>query len=210
MDWEQWHHAYDDASSKRYLRLKVVQDRIRTWLDEAPDGPLKVVSICAGQGRDLLPVLATHARAEDVSARLVETDPRNIEVGQAVATPAHVEYTRQDAGLAASYVGMVPADLVLVAGVLGNLRPDDAERTVEACAAWCKVGGVVIWTRHRENPDPVPAICDGFERRGLHRMFLTEPEMAFTVGVHRQIRPPNPVTFERVFTFVGSDVLRRR
>jgi hypothetical protein len=33
-----------------------------------------VISLCAGQGRDLLGVLADHPRREDVRARLVELD----------------------------------------------------------------------------------------------------------------------------------------
>src|SRR3989442_973015 len=32
------------------------------WVDQAPPGPLRAVSICAGQGRDLIGVLREHPR----------------------------------------------------------------------------------------------------------------------------------------------------
>jgi hypothetical protein len=36
----------------------------------------------AGQERDLLPVLAEHPRPVDVTARLVELDPRNVRLAR--------------------------------------------------------------------------------------------------------------------------------
>src|SRR6266496_3901843 len=76
-DWHAWHDQYDDPGSNLSQRLAVVQRRIQHALVSRPLGPLRVVSICAGQARDLLGVLATHPRARDVTARLVELDPRN-------------------------------------------------------------------------------------------------------------------------------------
>ena len=210
MDWEQWHRAYDDPASKRSRRLTVVRERVSLVLDELAPGPFTVVSMCAGQGRDLLPVLAEHPRGHQARARLVELDERNVAVARATALEAgvDVEVVRGDAGLTAAYAGFVPAELVLVAGVLGNLVDADVRRTVAACAAFCRPGGSVVWTRHRGDPDPVPAVCGWFEERGFERIFLTEPAEGFTVGVHRRTRPPVPFTESRIFTFVGSDVLR--
>ena len=74
-DWGAWHDAYDDPGSSLAQRLAVVQARIAAALDVAPPGPLRAVSMCAGQGRDLIPVLASHPRGRDVTARLVELDP---------------------------------------------------------------------------------------------------------------------------------------
>jgi hypothetical protein len=79
-DWHEWHAAYDNPESGLARRLSWVQDQIRAVLDAAPAGPLRAISLCAGQGRDLIGVLADHPRANDVSARLVELDPRNTEV----------------------------------------------------------------------------------------------------------------------------------
>src|SRR2546429_389313 len=62
MDWSEWHRAYDEPGSNLSQRLRIVQARIREVLDAAPPGPITAVSICAGQGRDLLEVLAVHPR----------------------------------------------------------------------------------------------------------------------------------------------------
>ncbi|MGX6605295.1 SAM-dependent methyltransferase [Micromonosporaceae bacterium Da 78-11] len=208
MDWIDWHRTYDDPGSKQARRLTVVRERIALLLDEMAPGPFTVIGMCAGQGLDLLPVLATHPRRADARARLVELDEHNVVVARAAADPATVEVVRGDAGLTAAYAGLVPADLVLVTGVLGNLVAADVDRTVAACAAFCRPGGAVVRTRHRGEPDPVPAVCRSFEQRGFERLFLTPPELGFTVGVHRQTRPPGSFPDERIFTFVGSDVLR--
>ncbi|GGV88906.1 hypothetical protein GCM10015535_41290 [Streptomyces gelaticus] len=53
MDWQAWHDAFDVPESWLARRLRAVQDRIRDALDTAPSGPLRAISLCAGQGRDL-------------------------------------------------------------------------------------------------------------------------------------------------------------
>jgi hypothetical protein len=54
--WVDWHTRYDDPSSSLSLRMPVVQDQVASALDELPPGPVRVVSMCAGQGRDVLTV----------------------------------------------------------------------------------------------------------------------------------------------------------
>ena len=64
-------HALHDLMETRLLmgrsplvrRLGMIQAQIHAMLDEAPPGPLRAVSLCAGQGRDLIGVLASHPRA---------------------------------------------------------------------------------------------------------------------------------------------------
>jgi hypothetical protein len=75
MDWRAWHRQYDDPDSELSRRLEAVQAQIRAAIDRAPAGPVPVIKLCAGQGRDLLGVLADHPRSADVRARLVELDP---------------------------------------------------------------------------------------------------------------------------------------
>ena len=48
-DWHAWHNAYDDPGSSLARRLAVVRARIADTLDAAPPGPLRAVSMCAGQ-----------------------------------------------------------------------------------------------------------------------------------------------------------------
>lgn len=60
--WIDWHAAYDDPHSSLAQRLVVVQQCIREALDflaaTAAASGLRIISLCAGDGRDLLPVLS--------------------------------------------------------------------------------------------------------------------------------------------------------
>jgi hypothetical protein len=84
-DWYAWYHDYDDPATPLARRLAAVQERIRAALDAARPGPLRAISVCAGQGRDLIGALAGHPRQHDVRARLVEIDPRNADVARQAA-----------------------------------------------------------------------------------------------------------------------------
>jgi hypothetical protein len=204
MDWRRWHEAYDEVGSGLSRRLAVVQEQVRAGLDRCPPGELRVISLCAGQGRDLLEVLPDHPRRNDVRARLVELDPRNTSYAEKLAADLPlVEVVTGDASLSDQYDGMVPADLVLVCGVFGNISNDDIERTIDACAQFCRTGATLIWTRHRDEPDLVPQICAWFEERGFERVWLSDREEGFGVGVHRFVGEPRPLVLgQQLFTFV--------
>src|SRR5579863_3504017 len=76
MDWAAWHSAYDDPSSLLTARLRCVQAHLADAVDRAPAGRISLVSLCAGQGRDVIGVLPDHPRRDDVHAVLVEADER--------------------------------------------------------------------------------------------------------------------------------------
>jgi len=76
-DWARWHEAYDDPASALSTRLALVRAHLSIALATAPAGPIRVVSLCAGQGHDVIGTLPGHPRRDDVSALLVERDPRN-------------------------------------------------------------------------------------------------------------------------------------
>lgn len=211
MDWRTWHDDYDRPGSELARRLRVVQERIGLALDACPPGPLQVISLCAGQGRDLLEVLTGHPRRGDVRARLVELDPRNAAIARDAAATAglgRVEVVTGDAALTDHYRDVVPADVVLVCGLFGNITDTDIERTVDSCSRLCATGGTVVWTRHRGVPDRVPSICGWFEERGFDRLWVSDPGERFGVGVHRFRGEPRPlIPGAAMFTFVGFDVL---
>ena len=73
-EWTAWHEGYTPGSPLA-RRLAVVQRFILEALDTAPPGPIQLISICAGDGRDIFGVLPGHPRRADVRARLVELDP---------------------------------------------------------------------------------------------------------------------------------------
>ncbi|TDW22572.1 hypothetical protein EV650_1409 [Kribbella kalugense] len=203
MDWQTWHQRYDEPGSELSRRLEAVKAQVRDALDRAPAGPVPVVSLCAGQGRDLLEVLADHPRRADVQARLVELDPKLAASARERAGDFdQVEVVTGDASLTDQYVGVVPAELVLLCGIFGNISPEDIQRTVDASPQLCRTGATVIWTRHREEPDLVPTICEWFESRGFERVWVSEPDAGFGVGVHRFNGVPDPlVTGQSLFSF---------
>jgi hypothetical protein len=206
-DWLAWHQPYDDPDSPLSQRLLVVQRFICDALDTAPPGPVSVVSVCAGQGNDLRGALAGHPRREDVSGRLVELDERNVAIARAAYTAAGIsgiDIVSGDAALTDAYDGAVPADLVLVCGVFGNVTDFDVARIIEHLPGLCKPGAAVIWTRHRRPPDPTSQIRAWFERRGFDEIaFTAPPDTMFGVGLHRLRAAPVPLPpGVRLFTFV--------
>ena len=84
-----------------------------------------MVSLCAGQGRDVIDVVATHPRGAEVSALLVELDPKLVAFARERAASSgvseQVRIEEGDASLCHWYAAQVPADLVLVCGVFGNI-----------------------------------------------------------------------------------------
>lgn len=207
VDWYQWHAAYEDGDSPLSRRLRLIQQHIAAWLDERSDPSLTVVSLCAGQGLDLLPVLAGRPDAARVRSRLVEYDQRNMAAAQAAIAAAripNVTVLRADAGNLASFVGAVPADLVLLAGVLGNISDADVQATIAALPQLCGAGATVIWTRTREAPDLTPAVRRWLAATGfVEHAFHAPDDVLFSVGVHRFHGQPQPLDASgRLFRFL--------
>jgi hypothetical protein len=206
-DWLEWHQPYEDETSQLSGRLKSVQRSIRDHLEGRPDEAVRAISACAGQGRDLLEVLATHPGRGGVAARLVELDHRNVAIARAAATVnglTGVEVVEGDAGVIDSYAGAVPADLVLFCGVFGNVSPADVEGTIRAMPQLCAPNATVIWTRGRHEPDIRPAIRSWFADSDFEEISFDSPDDVFwSVGAHRFTGTPRPLTEgQRLFSFL--------
>jgi hypothetical protein len=203
-DWVAWHERYAQPESLPSRRLPLIQAHIRAFLG-AQRGRVRVVSLCAGDGRDLLGVLEASPR-RDVHARLVELNPSLAAQAAERATAAGlggVEVLVADAGVTDAYEGFAPADLVLACGVFGNVPDEDVERTVRALPQLCARGGTVIWTRHRRQPDLTPRIRAWFAEAGFREQAFDSPGLdSFSVGVHRSERPALPLERgRRLFSF---------
>jgi hypothetical protein len=203
-DWHEWHRAYDQADSPLSKRLACVQQLIRDALDAAPPGPIRVVSMCAGEGRDLLGAIEDHPRRDDVRGRLVELDEGLAAIARARA-PGSVEVLCVDAGTTDAYAGMVPADLVLVCGVFGNVSDDDMGRTIDMLPMLCAPNATMVWTRHRRPPDATPGLRKHTVDAGFEEIaFVAYPDTIFGVGAYRFVGEPQPFQAgERMFDFVG-------
>ncbi len=202
MDWVDWHAAYDDPGSGISRRLPVVRRRIGERLDEAT-GPTRILSLCAGSGRDLLPELAARP-ALVATAVLIELDPRLAEdARRRAAGLVGVSVRQADAGDPGAFADVLPVDLLLLCGIFGNISEADIRATVDAVPSMLAPAGTVIWTRGRyEGNDLRPVIRRWFTDAGLLELaFDGEPER-FGVGVARAGPTAPPAELPaRLFTF---------
>ena len=210
-DWVQWHREYDDPTSDLSRRRRSVQAAVRAWLAEADDGPLRVVSACSGDGRDLLEVLAEQPDRGRFAVRLLELDEHLASRAEDLARSADlagVDVVRADAGVTESYAGAVPADLVMLCGVFGNLSDADAQWTIETTRHLCAPGARVVWTRgcfaDREAVEPTLQLRAWFAEAGFAEVSLDAPDdTVYRVGVHRLVAPPEALVLgRRLFTFL--------
>ncbi|MGH3505737.1 MAG: class I SAM-dependent methyltransferase [Nocardioidaceae bacterium] len=214
-DWHAWHEQYDDRASSLRRRLDVVREQLRSALtDRAGETgrPVRLVSLCSGDGRDTLPVLA--ALRTPVEAVLVELDPGLSQDARLAATELgvnRVDVRTADAGLAGSFIDGCPADVLMLCGVFGNVIDADVERTVASVPGLLAPGGVVIWTRGRRvGHDPSQAAGDPsgwirtlFLEAGLaEAVFVCPDDAGFRVGVHRKVGAGVADIPERLFSFV--------
>jgi hypothetical protein len=190
-------------------RLAIVQRHIRAALDACAPGPIRVISLCAGDGRDLVGALGGHRRRADMIARLVEREPALVARGRGQVAASgldRIELVQGDASSTSAYSGSVPADLLLVCGVFGNVGNEDILRTIGHLPELCANGATVIWTRHRRPPDLTPAIRRWFTGAGFVEVaFDTVPDSVASAGVHRLARTPRTfVPDVWLFEFVES------
>jgi hypothetical protein len=206
-DWVAWHEQYDDPDSSLRVRLALVQEHLSGALDAAPDGPIRLLSLCAGQGRDVLGVLPGHPRRADVTATLIEADQRNAALARQHTATAGlsgaVEIREADAGQPENFEDALPADVLLLCGIFGNVSGADIRRTVTAAAALGRPGCTVIWTRHRRPPDLTWQVRSWFADAGFDEIaFEAPPTRKLTgVGVHRLREPAGPRPAGPLFTF---------
>jgi hypothetical protein len=199
-DWVAWHAEYDDPSSRLSRRLVEVQRQLRAALDRAPAGPLRLVSACAGQGRDVIPVLSSHPRGADVTARLVEYDrdlSHDARNNALIAGLENVDVITGDAGDTYVYADAVPAHIAVFCGVFGNVTDDDIAHTVRTLPTLLAPGGEVLWTRHAYAPDLTPSIRRWFADAGFEEMAWTcDADSRFGVGTQRLAATTTPAPFE--------------
>jgi hypothetical protein len=192
-EWGIWHRGYDDPKSPLSVRLREVQRQIDAALDRASQRAVRLLSLCAGDGRDVLPRLVAHPAGDRVAGTLVELDPGLAAAARAGA-PAGVEVVTADAGDATLLADRVPVDLLLLCGIFGNVAEDDLERLIGAVPALLAPGGTVVWTRHTGAPDRTPAIRTGLAAVGVAETSFIRgrPPMRWSVGAG-VLRPGVPV-----------------
>ena len=209
-DWMDWHAEYEWQDSRLAKRLLVVQQRLTEAIDASPSGAIQVLSLCAGQGRDVIGVLRSHPRRGDVHATLVELDDGNAEYAERSVAEAglgsQMRVLRGDAGHTSSVVDAVPADVLLLCGIFGNISDAEIEHTISEAPRLCSAGATVIWTRHRSAPDLTPQIRQWFAAAGFDEVAFDGPAgETFGVGTARLSREPAPFDpAVQLFTFTKT------
>lgn len=204
-DWNEWHDAYRDRASPLSQRLAAIKAQIRDFLAQHPR-ETRVISVCAGDGRDLFEALAEQ-QVTGVRGILVELDPvlaARARLAAQAAGLAGIDVVCADAGRSDVYRGFTPADLVLLCGVFGNISDEDVERTIRALPQFCAPGSLVVWTRHRRAPDLTPTIRQWFADVGYREQAFVSPGLdAWSVGAHRFTSQPQPLASGRhLFSFI--------
>jgi hypothetical protein len=208
MDWYQWHQGYQGGALAE--RLVLVQDQLRQAITEAKPGPIMIISVCAGQGHDVVGVLPDSPRRAEVRARLVEWDERNVaEAEQRVEAAGldGIEVRQGDSGITDAYAGATPAQIVLLCGVFGSLTDADIDSTVAALPQLCDAHAQVIWTAHRTAPGLYSRVEEAFGHNGFVRLWA-DPDDRFGVTRHQLIAEPQPFQAgRRMFTFADEQTL---
>ena len=209
-EWVDWHRQYDQGDRLLAGRLMAVQQRIREAVDRCPPGPIALISACAGDGRDVIGALDGHPRAPDVRARLVELTPEIAESARSRVDHQGLtgfDVVTGDASFTTAYAGAVPARVVLVCGVFGNITNDDLRNTIDHLPELCARDATVIWTRGRFAPDLTPTIRGWFRDAGFEELaFDAIPDSTASVGANRFVGEPRP--FQpgvRLFTFLPKE-----
>ena len=208
-DYDRWHHLYDDPGSGLSWRLNRVQHYITQFLDQNA-GSVRVLSVCSGDGRDVLGVLAGREDASRVTVTLLELNPALAErarvTAAAVAPQTEVSVRTADAGNTDAYVGAVPADLVLLVGIMGNISDADVQALVAAAGQMCRPGARVVWSRGRDRDDLNDEIRNWFADAGFSDVDYATVDVDGSrpaLGVVRYDGPPVELAPGRhLFTFV--------
>lgn len=187
-DWVKWHKHYDTADSSLNQRLALVQSAIRQCLPQQRNA-YTILDICAGDGRDLIEVLSNYEHKDSLRGVLVELDPQLVNEMQMRAKTANIppdlKIIQEDASQTHTYKDNIPADLILLCGVFGNISDDDVAKTIQTLPQLCKPGTRVIWTRHRRSPDRTNNIRNLFRDNGFDETdFVSTNDSAYGVGVH--------------------------
>jgi ubiquinone/menaquinone biosynthesis C-methylase UbiE len=208
--WARWHRDYDDPSSALSKRLELVCRRVDEAIVAVQSPEVRLVSLCSGQGRDVVAALRNHPRRDFVSGLLVDTDSHNVGIARRSLRQAdlpRIEVIQADASNLAVLEDWVPADVLLLCGIFGNISDEDVHRTIDNASRCCAPGAYLIWTRHLNAPDLTPQIRRWFANAGYEEQsFDSPPDTWVGVGMHKL--SANPLLFDgrvNLFTFHEID-----
>lgn len=141
--------------------------RVRQHLGDALDGhagATRVLSVCAGDGRDLLGVLAERRDAGRVSAVLLELHPDLAQQRRDSAAAAGLERVQVrtvDASSIDAYLDGPLVEVLLMGGIFGNVADNDVWRLISFAPQLCRPGATLVWSRGRRLSHDLPGVTTG-------------------------------------------------
>ena len=176
-DWYAWHYDYDHPDTALARRLAAVQGAgPRRAGRGRSSAPLRAISLCAGQGRDLIGALAGHPRRHDVRARLVELDPRNADRARQAARAAGLPGVEGGDRRRGADRRLRRDDARLAGPGLRRVRQHNQRgRRAHGGLLHQPVPGAARWSGRRPlAPDSLPRICAWFTDRGFDRLWVSD------------------------------------
>jgi hypothetical protein len=208
-DWVDWHRAYGDPASSLARRLAVVRRFVAEALELVRAPQPRVLGLCAGDGRDVIPVVADMNASERPSVVLVEQDAalaRRAVDAAAAARLDSVEVRIGDASDPRTFEDVTPVDLLLLCGILGNITDEDVRHLIAVVPRFLCPAGCVIWTRGASDPDARPQVRAWFRSAGFEELAFDDAPELFGVGLSRLSNTPDaraaPPPRTPLFTFV--------
>jgi ubiquinone/menaquinone biosynthesis C-methylase UbiE len=207
-DWQEWHNHYNEPSSDLARRLQIVQEQITNCLPHNVNEPYQIIDICAGDGRDLIGVLSKHLNLLNIRSFLVEINDEIANHAKELINTEHIQNIQvviADAANSSLYKNVIPADLILLCGVFGNISIEDVQNIIENLHMFCKSGTKVIWTRNRRAPDVTPKIRELFTNNSFAELkFISPSDNTYAVGLNifkGDTKAFNPEL--KLFTFIS-------
>ena len=111
-----------------------------------------------------------------------------------------------DAADTSAYVDAVPADIVLLVGIFGNISETDISKTIATAPQFCAPGATVLWSRGRDGSrdDINDRIRAEFAEVGFSELTYAEsdPVSGAALGTVRYDGAPVPLDpGQHLFTF---------
>ena len=210
-EWVDWHEGYAPGSPLSHASRGGAAPDPSERSTRAPPGPIHVISMCAGDGRDLLGVLPdtspqprTFARCWWNSTPTLRNAPRE----RAAEVSPTIEVVTGDASNDQQLM-RVPSRPTSCSRAASSATSPTTTFTTRwlICRRSAHPNATVIWTRGTFAPDLTPTIRVWFMEAGFTELdFVAIPDTTVGVGANRLTSPPHPFEPDvRLFTFLPSE-----
>ena len=196
--WTEWHEeAYNDINSLPYQRTEIVKDLINKYLSEI-DKDIVVISIGAGQSRDILPVLIGRKDNDRITTYLIDTDIECLNYAKNYAKDnniINVHIVDMDGSLVKNYKDIPKADLIIFCGMMTQKNTDEVKKLANNIKLICNKDAQIIWSRHGYDKDYSTPFRNVFNENFYKELdfYISHKEPFF---ICRNIIMSNPLNIE--------------